>query len=60
MITVTAAQRAMFEDDRARRFQQRLIQFIEDKFGRPAPDSRLRMPEQLAEGALEFAATWAR
>jgi hypothetical protein len=57
MIKVTAAQWAMFEDDRARRFQQRLIQFIADKFGRPAPDSGLRTPEQVAEAALEFAAT---
>ncbi|MFL6677737.1 MAG: hypothetical protein ACJ8IK_05295 [Burkholderiaceae bacterium] len=60
MIKVTATQWAMFEDDRARRFRHRLIQFIEDKFGRPALDSGLRTPGQVAEAALEFAAAWAR
>lgn len=57
MIQVSKAQWAMFEDDRRARFQQRLARFVEDRFGRPEPDSGLRTPEQVADSAIEFSET---
>ena len=54
MIQVTKAQWAMFEDDRRARFHQRLARFVEERFGRPSPDSGLRAPEEIARSAIEF------
>jgi hypothetical protein len=55
MITITKGQWATFEDDRRNRFHQRLVKFIEDRFGPPEADSGLRTAEQVARSAIEFA-----
>jgi hypothetical protein len=57
MIRIDKAQWARFEDDRRARFQQRLVKFVEDRFGRPGPDSGLRSPEEVVQSALEFSGT---
>jgi hypothetical protein len=55
MIKISKTQWTMFEDDRKNRFHQRLVKFIETRFGPPEPG--LRTPEQVARSAIEFSET---
>ena len=57
MPQVNAGQWAAMQDDHHARFRRRLLQFVESNFGRPAPGSDLRSPEQVVDAALEFAET---
>jgi hypothetical protein len=57
MTRISAEQWTALENARQDRLRQRLVSFVEGKFGRPAPDENLRSPEEVADAALQFAET---